>query len=577
MASTYSPLKVELIGTGEQVATWGQTTNTNLGTAIEQAIGGKADVTMSSTSETLTLTDTNAAQNARALYLNLTGTPGGAATLNVPAVQKAYVVKNGTTGGFAVTVKVTGQTGVSVPNGATMHLYNNGTDVVNAVTNLPTGATVGGIAIGTGGGTVTSVTGAGTVNGLTLTGTVTSTGSLTLGGTLSNVNLASAVTGTLPVTNGGTGQTSITAGTLLLGNGGSAIAGLAGTINGQVPAWNSTASAWQASNTILLGNGTVTVPSLAATADTNTGIYFPAADKMAVATGGVEMMLFDSTKTVSPTTEYIAFKKPVWAPAPDVDGVLDVGRVSSVNGGSAISTIGGSTFLSLQIEDVEKARITDTGNVGIGLTNPTSRMHIFNSGADAYYSATSNSISCQLGASNVGQILFTGAPSSNFAIGTTNAKELSLATNGAVRLNIRSDGEVWVMNTSDRGAYNLQVGGTGVWGAGPYVDGSDERLKENIKDITAGLAIVQKIRPVSYTYRQDTGYTTDIRTHAGFIAQDLQSALDGQEYVEGVVQTGGEYLSVAYQSLIPVLTKAIQELKDELDAVKAELAAMKGN
>ena len=44
MASDYSPLKIELIKTGEQVATWGQTTNTNLGTAIEQAIGGKQKI-----------------------------------------------------------------------------------------------------------------------------------------------------------------------------------------------------------------------------------------------------------------------------------------------------------------------------------------------------------------------------------------------------------------------------------------------------------------------------------------------------------------------------------------------------
>jgi hypothetical protein len=207
MSSTYSPLKIELIGTGEQVATWGQTTNTNLGTTIEQAIGGKADVTMSSTSITLTLTNTNALQDARALYLNLTGTPGGAATLNVPAVQKAYIVKNGTTGGFAVTVKVTGQTGISVPNGATMHLYNNGTDVVNAITNLPAGATIGGSPIGSGAGSVTSVSGTGTVSGITLSGTVTSSGSLTLGGSLSNVDLSTQVTGTLPTNRGGTGQT----------------------------------------------------------------------------------------------------------------------------------------------------------------------------------------------------------------------------------------------------------------------------------------------------------------------------------------------------------------------------------
>jgi hypothetical protein len=45
MASTYSTnLKIELIGTGEQAGTWGNTTNTNLGTALEQAVVGKADV-----------------------------------------------------------------------------------------------------------------------------------------------------------------------------------------------------------------------------------------------------------------------------------------------------------------------------------------------------------------------------------------------------------------------------------------------------------------------------------------------------------------------------------------------------
>jgi hypothetical protein len=218
MASTYSTnLKIELIGTGEQAGIWGGTTNTNLGTALEQAIVGKADINMNSTTITLSLTNTNAAQDARAFYLNLTGTPGGAATLEVPAVQKPYIVKNGSN--QVVTVKVTGQTGVAVPVGATMWLYNNGTDVTNAITNLPSGATVGGVVIGTTSGTVTSVSGTGTVNGISLSGTVTSSGNITLGGTLTGVDLASQVTGTLPVANGGTGVTSSTGtGSVVLSN-----------------------------------------------------------------------------------------------------------------------------------------------------------------------------------------------------------------------------------------------------------------------------------------------------------------------------------------------------------------------
>jgi hypothetical protein len=187
MASTYSQYKIELVGTGEQAGTWGTTTNNNFGSAtpgtyrgFEQAIGGRADVTMSGTT-TLSLTDSNAAQDARALYLNLSGTLSGAADLVVPALQKSYLVKNGTTGGYAVTIKVTGQTGVSIPNGKTVWVYNNGTDVVTAVDHIPSLTLGAALPIASGGTGSTSTT---------------------------FVNLTTNVTGTLPVANGGTGITS---------------------------------------------------------------------------------------------------------------------------------------------------------------------------------------------------------------------------------------------------------------------------------------------------------------------------------------------------------------------------------
>jgi hypothetical protein len=234
MASTWSNLKFELIGTGDQSGTWGATTNDNIGLAIEQAIGGKADVTMSSTSETLSLTDTTALQNARALYLNLTGTPGGAATLNVPAVQKAYIVYNNTTGGFAVTVKVSGQTGVSVPNGKTMVLYDNGTDVVDAITHLSSLTLGSALPIASGG-----------------TGTTSTT----------FVNLATNVTGTLPVGNGGTGATTLTANNVILGNGTSAVQFVAPGTTGNVltsngTTWTSSAGASFATPLTVVGNAT---------------------------------------------------------------------------------------------------------------------------------------------------------------------------------------------------------------------------------------------------------------------------------------------------------------------------------
>ena len=134
MASTYSNLKIQLMATGENSGTWGNVTNDNLGVAIEQALVETATVTFASGPVTLTLTNTNASQTARALRLNLTGTSGGAQDLIVPAIQKPYIVNNGTAD--TITVKVTGQTGVAVPAGRSYLLYNNGTDVVNALEGI---------------------------------------------------------------------------------------------------------------------------------------------------------------------------------------------------------------------------------------------------------------------------------------------------------------------------------------------------------------------------------------------------------------------------------------------------------
>jgi len=162
MASTYSDLKIELIGSGEQAGTWGATTNTNLGTAIQEAITGSADVAFSSSDVTLTLTDTNASQEARNLRLNLTGTSGGARNLILGSgcqIEKLYLINNGLAD--TVTVKNTTGTGTTVAAGKSKLVYNDGTNVVDAVTSLA-----------------------------------------------GNVDLTTDVTGTLPVANGGTGITS---------------------------------------------------------------------------------------------------------------------------------------------------------------------------------------------------------------------------------------------------------------------------------------------------------------------------------------------------------------------------------
>ncbi len=120
MAITYSTnLKLTLIGTGDQAGTWGNTTNTNLGTLIEQAIAGYVSQTVadSASSTSLSIAD-GTSSVARNMVLVLQGALSAARDIILPTSTKLYFIHNNTSGGFAVTAKCSGQTGVSIPNGA---------------------------------------------------------------------------------------------------------------------------------------------------------------------------------------------------------------------------------------------------------------------------------------------------------------------------------------------------------------------------------------------------------------------------------------------------------------------------
>lgn len=157
MPSTYSNLKIQLMATGENNTTWGNVTNDNLGVAIEEAIAGSADVTFSSGDVTLTLTNTNATQTARNMRLRCTGTTGGARNLIVPAIEKAYIVQNDCAD--AITVKNTTGTGIAVPAGKTLWVYNNATNVVAATTHLTSLTLASALPVASGGTGVTTSTG----------------------------------------------------------------------------------------------------------------------------------------------------------------------------------------------------------------------------------------------------------------------------------------------------------------------------------------------------------------------------------------------------------------------------------
>ena len=310
MASYTTSLRLVQPATGEFSGTWGTQVNNGLTALVDASVAGTATIVMTAADYTLS-TANGATDEARAAILNVTGTPGAARNIIVPALSKLYVVFNNTTGGFAQTVKTSAGTGISVPNGATAYLRCDGTNVVAAL-NYFGSLTLGAALPVTSGGTgVTTSTGSGNnvlstsptlvtpvlgtptsvtltnATGLPLTTGVTGTLPVANGGTgvtsstgsgsnvlsisptlvtpvlgtptsvtLTNATglpLSTGVTGTLGVANGGTGATSLTANNVLLGNGTSAVQVVAPGTSGNVLTSNGTTWVSQAATSGLSG------------------------------------------------------------------------------------------------------------------------------------------------------------------------------------------------------------------------------------------------------------------------------------------------------------------------------------
>lgn len=135
MASTYSTsLKLTLIGDGDQSGIWGQTTNSNLGTLLEQAIAGVQSIVMSDANYTLTSFN-GVTDEARNAVLVVSGTNSAIRDVIPPLVKKVYTVVNNTSGGYAIRVIGSSGTGVTVPTGITSLIYCDGVNFYEAMSS----------------------------------------------------------------------------------------------------------------------------------------------------------------------------------------------------------------------------------------------------------------------------------------------------------------------------------------------------------------------------------------------------------------------------------------------------------
>lgn len=141
MPTSYTTiLKLALPATGELSGTWGTVVNDNITQMVEQAVTGRASIS-TWTANVHTLTEANGTTSeSRCVMLDLSGTLTATGTVTIPAsFTKMYIVRNGTSGGYAVNVGMATGTTVTVPSGATVTLYADGTNTKAVAPSLTNG------------------------------------------------------------------------------------------------------------------------------------------------------------------------------------------------------------------------------------------------------------------------------------------------------------------------------------------------------------------------------------------------------------------------------------------------------
>jgi hypothetical protein len=295
-------------------------------------------------------------------------------------------------------------------------------------------------------------------------------------------------------------------------------------------------------------DGSASTPAIRGT-DTNTGIFFPAADTIAFAEGGTEVARFDSNGNLGIGTSSPSAKaQSVSDTAPSSSGNMVGALMGSAGDGSQAIAMGASTGDYTWIQSAFRNNASVSAASLRFLMGATERMRI-NSGGDLFFNCTGR----------------TGdAP--NAAGGRITE------TNGNEKVRVAADTQVGFQFYSPSGGTAAPVGTITVNASSTsYNSSSDYRLKENILPMTGALAKVSALKPVTYTWKS-TGEESQ-----GFIAHELQEVVpDCVTGEKDAVDSEGnpQYQGIDTSFLVATLTAAIQEQQAIITDLKSRIEAL---
>ena len=363
--------------------------------------------------------------------------------------------------------------------------------------------------------------------------------------------------------------------------------------------------------------GSASTPAIYPTGDSNTGIFFPAADTIAAATGGTERLRIDSSGNVGIGTSSPDYRLQIEGPGTGVTSRIGITNtttgstleVGSDGNGGFMATSGayGNLFYT---NGSERARIDSSGNVGIGTSTIEANTNSNTLEIAGKTSSGAAIIRLKTGdRSTAKTMLF--CDTGGFEQRVETAHPIVFSTNNTERARIDSSGNLLVGTTGANGrlcVYNTNQSldwgmrvatvedavGTNnfyyvdfrkndttqtgyIWSNGgtttSYATSSDYRLKENIAPMTGALEKVAALKPSTWNWKANG------QEGQGFIAHELQAvcpdAVSGEK--DGLDKDGNPwYQAVDTSFLVATLTAAIQELNAKVEAQAAEIAALKG-